>query len=143
MSGTYVGMSYDTLTAYALCEWAAAVGIPNVVQPNTVHTTIMYSQTTIDPVFYRGEELRSMNMTIRPSGFDIFDGSLVMLLDAPELVKMHEELISAGGTHDYPRYNPHVTISYDASVDPSSLSLPDIRLIPATIYTEPLDLEWR
>jgi hypothetical protein len=69
---------------------------------------------------------------------------LVAVLDAPELVKAHEEYISKGCTHDFPEYIPHVTISYEV---PSSFDLTTLTqftgfLIPSYFYVEPLDMNW-
>ena len=69
---------------------------------------------------------------------------LVLKLKAGELVEMHESLIRLGAVHDFPIYQPHVTISYDLPLDYdwSMLKPPPMVFIPNRIYFEPLDLNW-
>jgi len=71
---------------------------------------------------------------------------LVLKLSAPELVERHHELRRLyGGTHDYPTFEPHVTLSYDiGDFDVSALSINDLPKGLALLveFQEDLDLNW-
>lgn len=148
MNGTYVGVTYDGLTCHVLDEWMRLVGIPNRVNADSLHTTLIYSRVAIDPKYHLAlgrSDLQMLGWRFEPSGFDVFDDKcLVMLINARGLVEFHQQLLACGGTHDFKPYNPHVTLSYDVTgFDHTKLSLPEIVLTPVSVYTEPLELDWK
>jgi hypothetical protein len=57
----------------------------------------------------------------------------------------HEEMIRAGGSHDYGEYLPHLTLTYEA---PAGLDLDAIKPFTGELrfgpeLFEPLDLDWK
>lgn len=149
--GTYVGAKF-TNSGLWYSRFLAKINptIPNILPFSDWHITVLYSRKALSKV----DEVRMGEDSLEewkchPIGFDIYPYkgnkcALVLKLDAPNIVALHDELISKGGTHDYPSYNPHVTISYDVppSTNPSRFLAPFFPLRFSRIYTEPLELDW-
>ena len=154
-NGTYGAVKYMTVCNVILAAWAEEVGIPNLVDPNKFHTTLIYSRKPIKNVErfnLNKNELSTLMWIFQPSCLALMDSSaesrdhrvLVMKLDAPELVKFHEALIKDGATHDFDDYVPHITLSYDVPQDFNlNIEMPPISFLPNEVYFEPLDLNWK
>jgi len=153
--GTYAAVKYDEISCMMLSELLKIWNVPNPIKTNDFHSTLIYSRKQIPNIIQRNmdhEELKRVGWRFLIKSLELFSSSsdknvksvLVMLLEAPELVNLHGELIKAGATHDFPEYNPHVTLSYDVPVDYDwqSIILPPIYLLPNKIYFEPLDIDW-
>jgi len=153
--GTYAAVKYDTVTCMILGEWCKSIGII-MIDPSKLHSTLIYSRVEI-PVENQHNldeaELRSRGWKFEPSHFELMPTSsdpdakkevLVLVLKAPELVELHDELCQNGATHDFDDYIPHVTLSYKVSehfnVD---LIPPQMYFVPNQIYFEQLDLNWK
>jgi hypothetical protein len=71
----------------------------------------------------------------------------VLKYDCKDLNKRHKELMDEHkATYDFPKYEPHVTLSYDIG-DLDIKQLPDIKELLPVInviheYGEDLDLSW-
>ena len=134
--------------ALVMKAWVDVWKIPNAIPCEKYHTTILYSRKPLPESVLPKIDLKKNKMVFKPSGLDLFgegkDRVLVMKLDAPELITLHEKMIKLGATHDFPRYQPHVTISYDLPEDFNwnTITPPPVFLIPDRIYFEPLDLDW-
>lgn len=151
MTGTYSAVTYDSNTRELLYDWCRKNGIPNLVSIESLHTTIIYSKNKIDKsneIHIGAADLKLLNWEIRGIGFDVFksgeDDVLVLLLKADDLEALHDRFIAHGATHDFENYVPHVTLSYSltSDFDLGKLYPPSFNLVPATVYTEDLDLEW-
>lgn len=142
--GTYGALKYSHKTIADLERWMADHGIPNKLDVDKIHTTLIYSRVKLHEMEQMGKTNASM-LSFKPIGFGIFNSALVLLIDAPELVELHESLKKEfGATHDYEDYRPHVTLSYgiDEGFDLSSLNLPSFDLQPSIIYFEALNTDW-
>lgn len=148
-TGTYVSCSYSPITKTDLAVWCVDSLIPQPLEPSKYHTTVLYSRKEVASADEIISNLDPIVMTAK--GFKLFDSksdpmmaSLVIELDAPELVKLHKKLIAAGGTHDYPDFTPHVTVTYyaDPKMDLSYLKLPDFKFTAIKFKVEPLDIGW-
>lgn len=148
-TGTYVSCSYSPITRSDLGAWCAESLIPQPLEPSKYHTTILYSRKEVLNAQELLSKLDSIQMTAK--SFKLFDtktdpsmAALVIELDAPELIKLHKRFIAAGGTHDYPDYTPHVTVTYyaDPKMDLSHLKLPDFKFTATSFKAEP-DIDWR
>lgn len=149
--GTYVSCDYTADTTSNISFWCVENLVPSPLAAHHYHTTVLYSRTAI---LTAQEILDKMDQEFELSvvGFKLFNSTdndpnfnaLVLELAAPELVALHKKLIAAGGTHDYPDYTPHVTVSYSAPADTdlSILSLPKFKFKVNGFKTEPLDLNW-
>ncbi len=146
--GIYVSCVYDRESLHPLVQWMKEHNIPSPVIPGDIHTTILYSRTPVKGI----PPIDFSNWEIEAAGFDLFPvargvesvKALVIKLASPALVDAHKKLISLGGSHDFPDYHPHLTISYnvDPGFDLSKLKLPKIKLKPKAVYIKPLDVNW-
>ncbi|AGN30373.1 hypothetical protein VPFG_00376 [Vibrio phage nt-1] len=136
--GTYVGIKVDEASKQELIQLQKTLRLQNPLDPDDFHVTVLFSRKqidvpTVDTTFVATVEQIDCWKTQ--------DGkhAVVAKMTCPELVERHEDLISIGGTHDYPDYQPHVTLSYDDVITPMFVNA-EVRLVDE--YIEPLDLNW-
>jgi len=146
--GTYAAVKYDDAIMPIIEEWGKLWKIPNLINPSELHTTVIYSRVVIPKVRQTSldrDALKSLGWRFLPTQLKLLDDALVIMLEAPELIEVHEKLVKQGATHDYVDYIPHVTIAYDVPVefDWSTITPPPIYFIPIKLYFEPLDLNWK
>jgi uncharacterized protein len=151
-NGTSAAVKYDEISCLIFHQWMKILKIPSPIDAKDLHTTIIYSRTPIPESAQHSmddEELKRKRWRFSPKSIELFSGTdeqaLVMLLEAPELVEIHNELIKAGATHDFPEYNPHITLSYNVPVDYDykSIILPPMHFFPSKIIFESLDINWQ
>lgn len=104
--------SYRPLTptcATALYDWMIESRIPNPVPPNELHCTVIYSPTYIPNLSPDGREV-----AIKPAtyGITMLESALTMTFKSSALLERWNEANNLGGTHKYPSFIPHVTLSY-------------------------------
>lgn len=150
--GTYAGVKFSKDTQESLVDYMREAKIPNMLDKDKLHSTLLYSRKhcpnykPASPVEYIGT----------PIGLDVWDTDapgggkskcLVLKYSCPALEKRHAQLRKEhGATHDFPTYNPHITLSYDiGDVNPDDF--PDVRKFLDVIkivdeYSEDLDLDW-
>ncbi len=146
--GTYAGIRYDTPSKRAIHKYISENKLPNAIRPDKVHTTLLYSRKHLPNYKPAGP----ISLTCHPKGFTVFQTrgegpstkALVLLLDCPELVKRHKELMAEhGATYDFPTYEPHITFSYDlGDIDYTKLPAFTTPLHAVEEYAEDLDLNW-
>ncbi len=115
-----------------------------------MHVTVLYSRQPVDPM-KMGETWASEadgGLTVKPGGPRavemLGDDAVVLLFAAWSLESRHREMVEAGGSHDFPEYQPHVTISYSAEgIDLETVKpyTGELRFGPELF--EPLDLDWK
>lgn len=151
-TGIYVSCNYTKETVNLLFEWSIKNNIRYPLDKRHYHTTLLYSRSHVEGA-QEICDLISFNerIILYPIGFKLFDSSdssdlaaLVLEFEAPQLVNIHNQLIANGGTHDYPDYTPHLTLSYKAfkNTDLSKFVIPDFNIIVKKFKAEPLDLDW-
>ena len=119
--GTYAAVKFDHATRKSVHRYCAMANIPNMVRPDKLHTTLLYSD--VDLPDYEPVERYTFPLVAYPIGLNVWDTRskdgniekcLVVLLDCPLLVERHEQLMEE---HDavYPHatYQPHLTLSYN------------------------------
>lgn len=149
-SGCYVSCDYDHSTGEKLLDWCVKSLIPKPLHPDKYHSTILYSRAPVPKAdeIIKGQgpwELPVVGFKLFDSVEDISARSLVILLKAPQLEKLHKDLLAAGGTHDYDEFIPHLTVTYFAprTFDLQALSVPDFKLKIKSLKVEPLNLNWK
>lgn len=152
--GTYAGVKFDDKTNDTVLKYIKNNKIPNGLPADKMHSTILYSRKFLPSYKPAGEYDEIMKGT--PTSFDVWpssneDGSsancLVLKYDCSELAKRHKELMDEhNATYDFPKYEPHITLSYDIG-NLDIKKLPDIKGVLPFInivkeYGEDLDLSW-
>ena len=134
--GTYVGIRLTEKSKGLMQVLQKGLKLNNPIEADELHATILYSKVPIevevDPTkLYIGEILKVETWN---------EKTVVVKIDSKLLEARHEEFIKIGGTHDYPEYSAHVTLSYDDCIPDEYLS-GAIHLIGE--YTTELDPDWK
>lgn len=137
--GTYVGAVFDVKSQHQIIKLQDALGIANPVPADKLHVTVLYSR---NPIAVNPIEYSYVADAIEIESWEDKEGqsACVLKLSCPELSKRHDDLILQGGTHDYPDYTVHVTLSYNHKM-PTIPMLP-IKLNITGEYVEELKLKW-
>ncbi|QDP55584.1 MAG: hypothetical protein Unbinned273contig1001_75 [Prokaryotic dsDNA virus sp.] len=140
----------ELLNAADLVAWAKKNGFDSTLAAEDMHVTILYSRSPVDPM-KMGETWTSEEnggLTIKPGGpraLERFnEGAVVLQFASWSLESRHREMVEAGGSHDWPEYLPHVTLSYQAGDIDLETLVPysgELRFGPEIF--EPLDLDWK
>ncbi|MBS9476229.1 phage portal protein [Ancylobacter radicis] len=114
-----------------LLRWAKAQGFSETLGAGDLHVTLIHSRSEIDWMSIG----RSWNpndigeLVIPPGGPRVVEAmntakgaAIALKFSSAELEWRHEQIVEAGAVHDWPGYQPHITITYDArSVDLSAV----------------------
>lgn len=127
------------LNADKLHAWAAANGIKNLVQPEDMHVTQVFSRTPVNDL-----EPKSDTIVVKRKIEVLGDKkALVLSFNSDALQARHAQAMAAGASHDFPTYHPHVTLSYDAGdFDHTKLTPPDFPLELGPEVHAPLNPKW-
>lgn len=116
-------VSRKVQNADEIIAWAKANGFDKCVPPEELHVTQVYSKTPMDWTA-AGDSFDQLylsggNRSVVPLGDK---GAVVLKFESGDLQARHAEFMAAGASHDFPSYQPHVTITYDgAGVDLSKV----------------------
>lgn len=105
------------INGYDLHNWAQEQGL-TIISEDILHVTLAYSREGIenwpevdaDPNYFYNSDpacLRHLDF------FGKEKSTLVLKLNAPELVARWEEFTAAGAKWDWPIFEPHVTLTYE------------------------------
>ena len=139
---TYVRASLAADSAAILSTIMQDSGLANTVPPEKMHCTVLYSRTQI-------RELPSADglfpLGIEPIRFELWEvpghsPHLVLCLHSPELVVRHQALLESGGSHDFPGFNPHISICKNV---PPGFDLTTMPPLPATLTLSHEDVQLR
>lgn len=121
--GTYMAARYSQASADKLTRWCLRQQVPKYrTEVDRLHTTLLYSNVEVNlsqPLLCENEmldvytkDLVIWDTTCHRSGNTA--KALILLLDAPHLVAMHNTIRKeTGATHCFDDYIPHITLSYD------------------------------
>jgi len=127
-----------------LIAWAKANGFDTTLPPDDMHVTVCYSKAPVD---WDSVTPKTGNVTNVSDDRSLkqFGDAVVLAFDAPVLEQHHDRFMDAGGSHDYPSYQPHVTITYQApeGVDLSEIEPFDGLLIFGPEEFKPLKANWK
>jgi hypothetical protein len=108
--------------AAAIIAWAKSQGFDTTLAADELHVTIAYSRTPVD--WMKVGESWASELKVGAGGprlMEQFGEATVLLFTANELRWRHEGVEEAGGSWDYPEYQPHITISYGFKGDLSKV----------------------
>lgn len=142
----------DLLNADEFRAWAKAQGFETTLPDGDLHVTITYSKQPVDWMQmgtpWDGND--KGELIVQPGGARIVEplgdkGAVVLLFASLAISWRHEEMIRNGASHDFPEYQPHVTISY---ATPAGLDLKQVEPFRGALHFGPeifeeLDDNWR
>ncbi len=114
-------VSRRLLNADEFMAWARRQGFKTMLDAADLHVTIAYSRTRLDWMA-AGESWnneRDGGLTIRAGGPRVVEpigpaGAVALKFASTELSWRHMSIREAGASWDWPEYQPHITITYDA-----------------------------
>ncbi|WP_113155979.1 ADP-ribosyltransferase [Nitratireductor sp. OM-1] len=94
-----------------LIAWAREQGFEKTLEAADFHVTVCFSRQKLDwtdtpPLT---DEVYAVGGVRK---IERFGKAIVLTFESAEIEDRHEEFKAAGASHDFPEYNPHVTISY-------------------------------
>ena len=129
-AGTYVAWRVERRSAEMLASWAKGLGVYDVVDPEEMHCTVMYSPTASawDESLY-GETKLEPPWRVSPYvprsldrfGKDDARNCLVVKFSCLPIEREHRWWAQNGLIHAHPEFCPHVTVSYAAEDFPEEL----------------------
>lgn len=117
--GTYVGVRLSKESIEKVLAVIKKLNVPEPVKVSEMHLTVIFSRKHLPDFKPRGKLdepiiIKPKKLDIFPSGGDEDINVLVIVMDAPDLVNRHEEVMDEHkATYDFPEYIPHMTLSYD------------------------------
>lgn len=142
--GTYVAVTYNQETVRALKETAFRLGLPNKADPSKYHTTIVYSDTAV-PDYEVDSRLIGKVLNDGPLKIEIWKGhsgpyACVAVFQSMILQTRFDYSIDLGADQRYPKFKPHITLSYDVPQDfELKITEIDIALICEREYKDDID----
>jgi len=109
-------VSRKVLNGEEILRWAKAQGFTSTLAASDLHVTITYSRAPVD--WFKMGASWDDDITVRAGGprqMEAFGKAKVLLFANNMLVWRHNEMVELGASWDHPEYQPHITISYEAS----------------------------
>lgn len=130
-------VSRKLLNGAALVKWAKSVGIAEPLDASDMHVTITYSRAPVD--WFKMGSTWDEELVIPKGGARQLErfgkGAVVLLFSSNMLKWRHQEMVDNGASHDYPEYQPHVTLTYkgaDIDLDAIQAYQGELRFGPET-----------
>lgn len=150
LRGTYVCATFNQASVNILANWCYENDVPKPnVTISKLHSTILYSRKNVPNV--PSLEILAKQIRVSADHLEIWDTTsgkfgisraLILVLHAPEFIKIHEKFIKEkNATHDFPDYTPHITLSYDIGWKELSAfgKIPKFNLTAVSMISEDLD----
>lgn len=139
--GTYVSAHVDLDTQKKLEKFLDDLGVPNQLPPEEYHATISYSKKGVPEA--ENEEFKTP-ITAVFEAWKLFPNRieggnyLVAKIKSEELDNYHKRMMDLGATHDFPSYQPHVSVSsqYEGDVPTKT---PNFKIVFDKVVVKPLD----
>ncbi|QPI13971.1 RNA ligase [Serratia phage 4S] len=139
--GLYVCAKFSEQTLDDIEALQTALKVPNPVPRSKIHSTILYSRVNVPYIAASGSFEVAESGTLEV--WDTQDGkTLVMKLESDYLTTRHKYGRAIGGTHDFPDYTPHVTLSYNVGALKFEGSH-KLKFVLSHEKAEPLQLDWK
>jgi len=90
------------------------------IDKDKLHCTVLYSKQPVEHLVKYNNKLLNVNADI--IGWKKLGNALTLELNCPRANKIHKYMIDQGGTHDFPNYIAHISVSYNWTKD----ELPDL-----------------
>jgi hypothetical protein len=134
--GTIVLLELTEDSAASIGEWCRDHGIP-CIDGKSLHCTVLFSRKPVEHLCeLDGKPVRILG---RIKSWKKLGEALTLELEAPMACKLHEWMISQGGTHDYPEYIAHTTVSYEWPTDELPVDSPRMVMEFDRLVVKPID----
>lgn len=117
-------VSRKLLNAADFIRWAKSQGFDTTTPADELHVTIAFSRQPVDwmKIGQDWSSDKDGNLTVPAGGARIVQklgdkGAAVLLFASNDLTWRHQAFIEAGASWDFPEYQPHVAITYQAPAD--------------------------
>lgn len=140
--GTYVGVRFTDSSLDTLDSMKIGLNLTKPLDRSKQHITVLHSRNQVIIV------PKNYTASVKPVRIESWENSkggyyVVVLFESKTLADRHDHFIAMGGTHDYPEYQIHTTLSYN---EPNEIQLDisdlNIELEVSNEYVEELDLNW-
>ncbi|QFR56099.1 hypothetical protein CPT_Muldoon_148 [Serratia phage Muldoon] len=139
-AGLYVCAKFSDLTLDAIEKLQRDLKVPNPVPRDKIHSTVVFSRVSVPYVAASGSFEVATNGELEV--WDTKSGrTLVLVLNSEYLDFRHNYAKALGATYDFPKYIPHITLSYDVGAA-SFKGKVEINIVLAHEKKEQLDLSW-
>jgi hypothetical protein len=136
----------DVVNGAEIIAWAKSQGFTEPMDASQLHVTIAYSKQPVDWMKV-GTDWGDEEFVIAAGGprlMDQFGEATVLLFTSSRLAWRHVAVIDAGGSYDYPDYQPHITISWkDQEIDLSNVKPYQGRIVLGPEIFEEIDEDWK
>lgn len=131
-----------------------AQGFETTIPASDMHVTVVFSRAHVDWMKvgeYDGWGENGDGQIRLPHGGPRIvermgtDGPVVLLFHSTRIIWRHEELVRNGASHEYPDFQPHITITYDppAGLDVATVKPYTGPLVLGPEYFAEIDEDWR
>ena len=124
-NGTYISLYPSNKSLTNINQLITRLNLLDPILDSKIHTTLVYSRNPM-PLTQTHKLKRAVDANV--VDFDIWPDSdkvcLVLKLDSSDCTSLHNFYKEHyGATHDYPTYDPHVTLSYNYQNEPLNFDL--------------------
>lgn len=105
-------VSRPLLEPEGVVRWARGLGLGPVEPADELHCTVLYSKAPVDWREAGGLYAQERLMVGKggPRRVLQFGKHIVLAFDSAQLRYRHQEMRRLGASHDFPEYNPHVSV---------------------------------
>lgn len=111
-------VSRKLLNTKEFADWAKSQGFNDIA--DDLHVTVLCSRSPVNWM-EMGEDYWSNNEFVIPKGgpriVEKLGDAIVLSFYSDSLKWRHSRMVENGASHDYPEYQPHVTITYNGDID--------------------------
>lgn len=133
--------------AQDLINWAKQNGFETTLAAEKMHVTVLYSKVPIDwMTMGKGRS----TVDVEPGGPRVIEplgdsGAVVLSFRCREIEERHDEMVQLGAAHDFPSFQSHVTLTWDAPPDLDIGKLEPFagRLIFGPEIFAPINEDWK
>lgn len=135
--GTISKLSLSNNSANQLYNWCISNDI-ECIKPEKLHCTVLFSRQLVLKLTVLDQS--KLKIIAKVKNWKVLGPALTLELDSPNISKLHNWMISQGGTHDYAEFVVHTSVSYNwDKSSPLPSILPDFDLIFDKLEVEAID----
>lgn len=134
--GTIAMLKLSEACAQTLSEWCRDNRIP-CIDKDKLHCTVLYSKKPVEHlVKHNNKKILAQGKILE---WKKLGPALTLHLDAPLAHKIHKYMRKQGGTHDFPEFIAHTSVSYDWPQQDLPAVIPEFPLIFDQLHVKAID----